>query len=302
MSATWQTELEHIPVPTLLLDRDEQAVREFLESSLCRNIYLLSWMEYWGLEAGRDDGVFHFRGLRDSTGQLQAVSLVVSNRLVLLEASDESYARRMGRWYRKKGYRFEHIVSPADVVSPFWKAYGASTDSISARLNKDQLLLSLEDSPDLPSTTAPDFEPNGQFRTALPHELEPLVEASARMQLEETKRDPLRRNPSNFRDRIRQRIEAERSFVWFHDQELVFKADISAQSQRGAQVSGVYTAPPFRGRGIASEGLLKLCKHLFAQNFELVTLYADRQNKAALRVYEKIGFAYEGDYQTIYTN
>ena len=132
-------------------------------------------------------------------------------------------------------------------------------------------------------------------------DLEAVFLASARMHAEETLEDPLARDALHFRRHVEHRIENGRTYVWFDDhRRLLFKADISAQSAWGAQISGVYTPHSLRGQGIATAAMTSICDALFERGFPRVTLYVNRTNYAARRVYQKVGFRYHTDYQTVF--
>jgi predicted GNAT family acetyltransferase len=97
------------------------------------------------------------------------------------------------------------------------------------------------------------------------------------------------------------RIETDRTLVWFDDhQRLIFKADVSAQSRYGAQISGVYTAPAMRGQGLGTRAMIDVCEALFRRGIPRVTLYVNQDNHAAHRVYDKVGFQHHCAYQTVF--
>ena len=57
-----------------------------------------------------------------------------------------------------------------------------------------------------------------------------------------------------------------------------------------AALDEVYLRPGVRGRGIASEVLTAICKRLFQAGVQLIDLEVDRDNAAARRLYERMGF------------
>ena len=100
---------------------------------------------------------------------------------------------------------------------------------------------------------------------------------------------------------MRHRIELGRSYVWFDEgRRLVFKVDVSAQSRYGVQLSGVYTPEPFRRQGIATRGMFDACRLLFERGWPRVTLYVNQDNHGARRLYERLGFVYHGEYETVF--
>ena len=113
--------------------------------------------------------------------------------------------------------------------------------------------------------------------------------------------DPLEKDANHFRRHVEHRIDNGRTYVWFDQhRRLLFKADISAQGSWGAQISGVYTPPALRGNGIATAAMTQICDALFDRGFPRATLYVNRTNEAARRVYAKVGFRYHTDFQTVF--
>ncbi len=283
------------------LGEDRRAeLRGLYEREVATNIFSLSWMENYGL-VSRRPGVFEYRGVvRDGT--LEAVALVITDRLVLLAAADPADAGALGAFYARKGAWFGHVVSARDDVEAFWRGYTEHYRGVpmpSARLISPQRVYELDtvrwDELDGGATY-----PESGLRRARPGDLDPLLLASAQMHLEETGEDPLDKDAPAFRGHVRHRVETGRSFVWFEGHRLVFKADVSAQSKYGVQISGVYTAPRERGRGIATRAMRDLCATLFDRGWPRVTLYVNESNVPARKVYERVGFEALGPYTTVF--
>jgi uncharacterized protein len=302
--ATWHTPPHPNPLPFLLREKHREELEAFLCQDVPLNLFSLSWLENNGVEASHP-GIFHFQALRDECGGICASSLVISQRLILLDARTDQAAALLARWYRDRGGRFHHIVSPRRAVEPFWTAYRRSeARSIhDARLIQNQemyVLTRLAWQQALLRADGPWWEPTA-LRPAHRGDLDPLFLASAMMHREETLEDPLEKDPDAFRRHVRHRITHGRSFVWFDDtRRLVFKVDLSAFGRYGAQVSGVYTTPSMRGQGLATRAMLDLCHQLFEQGLPLITLYVNDHNESAKTVYTRVGFRYYADYQTVF--
>lgn len=286
---------------SILRSNHREHVVELLSRDVARNLFMLSWAENYGMASKRRNELFHFSGVWDRE-KLVGVALVITNRLALIESVDRQVSSFLGCWYRERGIIFEHIVSARESVEPFWEAYAGSPCDIPVRLNRHQKLFELERvrwMDRLESDTNTRW-PTG-VRLATHEEIDPVFLASARMHAEETLEDPLQKDPGHFRRHVEHRIATERTYVWFDPgSRLVFKADVSAQSRFGAQISGVYTPPQFRGQGIATRAMHDVCDHLFKRGFPRVTLYVNQENAPALKVYDRVGFEYHCAYQTIF--
>jgi len=94
-------------------------------------------------------------------------------------------------------------------------------------------------------------------------------------------------------------ILEERVYVLREDDTLVFKAELSALCPIGAQVSGVYTDPEHRNRGIARRGTVEISRRVL-ETAPAVCLFVREDNPPALRAYERGGFRYACDYRTLF--
>ncbi len=294
--ATFHSDNAGEPEPVRLTHADRLPLEEFLRGKLEVNLFALSWLQNHGVE-NSDHQNFAFWACRDHQRKIQAVALNLSERLLLLDARTTRSARILGHFFRDRGQRFLHIVGVSTGVSPFWQAYShAGPDPPQARLIQHQKLFTLR-----PEQLRSRARPATGLRRAEISELDAVFLASARMHLEETLEDPLERNAEAFRRHVRFRITHGRSFVWFDDrQRLKFKADLSSRSAWGVQLSGVYTAPSFRGRGVATAALSDLAALLFDEGVPLITLYVNETNAPAIRVYRRLGFVFRRHYQTIF--
>jgi predicted GNAT family acetyltransferase len=79
----------------------------------------------------------------------------------------------------------------------------------------------------------------------------------------------------------------------------VGKININAESFTRLQIGGVYVDPACRGRGIGG-ALIAGFIRLFAFREKGFTLFVKKQNAAARRVYDRIGFTKLADYRIDY--
>ena len=136
-------------------------------------------------------------------------------------------------------------------------------------------------------------------RRATYADLDALVVTSAAMHREEMGSDPLAGDASGWRARMATLVERGWSWVWTEDRGIVFKAELSAWNPDVVQIQGVYTAPRYRGTGVASSGLATVCAALLSE-VSLCSLYVNHYNAVALRVYDKLGFESAGEFATVF--
>ena len=131
--------------------------------------------------------------------------------------------------------------------------------------------------------------PSSDVRLSTRADLEALIVAAARMHREEMGIDPLAVDAPAWRMRMLSLIERRWSWLWMRDHEVLFKAELSAWTPEVVQIQGVYTAPKYRGQGIARAGLAAVCAHVF-RDVPRCSLYVNQYNVIAQRVYERLGF------------
>jgi len=82
------------------------------------------------------------------------------------------------------------------------------------------------------------------------------------------------------------------------DGELVCVAGVHVWSPtwRVAALGNVATLPEARGTGLATAACARLCRMLLADGVDTISLNVRADNDAAIRAYEKLGFAHATDY------
>ena len=82
------------------------------------------------------------------------------------------------------------------------------------------------------------------------------------------------------------------------DGELISVAGVHAVSPKGklAVLGNIVTHPDHRGQGLSTACTTHLCARLFEEGMEMLALNVRRQNRSAVRVYEKLGFRYHDTY------
>jgi GNAT superfamily N-acetyltransferase len=84
-----------------------------------------------------------------------------------------------------------------------------------------------------------------------------------------------------------------------HEGRLVGKINVNAESFARLQIGGVYVEPACRGRGIGG-ALIAGFIRFFAFRGKYFTLFVKKQNAAARRLYDRIGFSKLADYRIDY--
>ncbi len=105
------------------------------------------------------------------------------------------------------------------------------------------------------------------------------------------------RTARSFAAAVRRSIARGTWWVWIAGGELRFQLNVGPRTAATAQLQGVWTPPAQRGRGYASLALAAIAQRLFATETTL-SLYVNDFNRAAIALYERVGFVRAGTFAT----
>ena len=137
------------------------------------------------------------------------------------------------------------------------------------------------------------------LRPATLDDLERVLAVNALMAFEEGGVSPLQKDPGGFRRRTARRIERGRIWVLMQDNRLIFKADVIAMTPQVVYLEGVHVHPEERRKGHGLRCLKQLTSTLLTQA-NSICLTINQKNRAAAAFYEKAGYKFHSDYETIY--
>ncbi len=186
--------------------------------------------------------------------------------------------------------RFQ-LIGPRDAVDVMREGFPGP--GVALRLAREQLYMSLA-----PGALAP-FERLPELRTARREDYALVYETGAALRAEELLEDPRDVDPMAYARRAEEDCRDGHTWVWRDARGLVFRASVSALTTEAAQVSGVYTPPAFRNRGIARRALSELCMRMLERT-RSACLFVNRINTPAIAVYHRIGFIDHADWASAF--
>ena len=139
-----------------------------------------------------------------------------------------------------------------------------------------------------PETLVP--QRDADIRPASVEEAEQVARAQAAMTEEDLLIPRGQIDLSRLREISKRRIIEGKVWVMTEGTHLLFKTEESARTQEGILVGGVYTDPAHRGRSLATRGMAAWAHHLFAEGLCAIALHVNADNRAAIKVYERVGF------------
>ncbi|NYF57528.1 GNAT family N-acetyltransferase [Micromonospora purpureochromogenes] len=183
------------------------------------------------------------------------------------------------------------IVGRADAVLGLWDRlsthWGPARD-----VRPNQPLLATD--------ALPPVSADPRVRRVRATEIDRLFPAAVAMYTEEVGVSPLAEDGGRaYRRRVTDLVRAGRAYARFVDGRVVFKAELAVVTRRTAQVQGVWVAPEWRGRGIATAAMAAVVRDALLRVAPTVSLYVNDFNLPARRVYERCGFQPVGTLATV---
>lgn len=274
-----------------LTDCERNETLAFLAERGIHTVILAGFIRDNGMESPFNRGTMY--GCRNSEGRLEGVALIGHTTLV------EARTRRALREFALKtkeysefrlGPRTHLIMGEQEKIEKFWSYYAEEGDTM--RLACRELLLELRKAPS-------GGEVMTGLRLATFDDLDLVAPVHAGMAEAESGINPLDVDPVGFRQRCARRIEKGRVWVLLQGKELVFKADIQADTPDVIYLEGVYVAPAYRGNGIGRNCISQLTRELLLRT-ESVCVLVNEDNPKAQTLYRSSNFKMQSYYYTIF--
>jgi len=228
-----------------------------------------------------------FYGCRGAGGRLEGVALI--GRATMFEARTAaalSAFAAQARLYPSVNM----IVGEARDLGPFWSQYTAGEQT--PRLLCHESFYGFSHPSGLPAGIA-------GLRRATLDDLDQIVEAHARMFVEESGVDPRAEDPEGFRRRCAARVEGGRVWALIEKGELIFKADVVTETPKATYIEGVWVNPAYRLKGYGRRCWAALSRALL-DRAPAFCGFVNTENKAARSFYERVGGVPLGDYDKVY--
>jgi predicted GNAT family acetyltransferase len=103
----------------------------------------------------------------------------------------------------------------------------------------------------------------------------------------------------DYRERVTDLVRSRRAYARFEGDQVVFKAELAVVTRHTAQVQGVWVAPEWRGRGVATAAMATVVNDALRRVAPSVSLYVNDYNTPARAVYQRCGFRRAGTFATV---
>jgi len=268
-----------------LTEDDRNEVLAFLSERPVHTVCLAGLMRDNGLVSPHNRGIFY--GCRNSEGRLEGVALI--GHATLIDARTERAMQEFG--LLAQGYQRMHLVlGERDRIEQFWNYYADEGQEM--RIACRELLFELR-------RAMQNREEVVGLRRATIDDLDQIAPVQASMAEQESGLNPLNADPEGFRARCARRIEMGRIWVLEQDGNLMFKADIQADTPDVVYLEGVWVNPNERSKGIGRKCLRQLCQNLLTRT-KAVCVLVNEDNKRAHTFYRMCNFKMRGVYDSIF--
>ncbi len=269
-----------------LTEGERAEVLQFLSIRPVHTVVMTSFINDNGMQSDLNRGTFY--GFRNAAGELEGVALIGHSTLV--EARSDAALKAFAHKAKASETAIHMVLSHGTAAETFWNHF--SDGLTEPRLTCVERLFEVS-FPFMVRKSEADIRP------ATMEELIPVAEAQAEVAFLECGVDPMKKDREGFLKRVARRIEQGRVFVQFEDGNLVFKADIIAETDHVAYLEGIYVAPEFRGKGVGSACLSALALKLM-DRVENVCLLSNVEFAAAHKSYFKAGFKATDECTTLF--
>ncbi len=268
-----------------LTNEHEQEVLAFLSARPIHTVAMAGFIRDNGLVSTLNRGTFY--ACRNSQGNLEGIALI--GHINLIETRTDRALEAFAR-VAQQCSRTHLIMGEQERIEEFWSYYTEAGQQ--RRLACRELLFELHPSV-MPKQSAP------ELRLATSEDLELVMPVQAQMAFEESGVNPMEKDPEGFRLRCLRRIHQGRTWVWVENNELIFKADIMADTPEVIYLEGIWVNSKARGQGIGMRCMSQLACTLLKQT-KSICLLVNEQNEDVHRFYQKAGYKVVSRYDTIF--
>jgi uncharacterized protein len=281
----------YLPSPDVTLKVGELAETEtnevlgFLSERPIHTVCMTGMIRDNGLISEHNRGTFY--GCRNSEGRLEGVALI--GHATLIETRTRGAIQELALTAQIHN-RLHMIMAEQEKVEEFWNHY--ADDGQPMRLACRELLFELKLGLEARSKVE-------GLRLATIDDLHLVAPVHAAMAEAESGINPLETDREGFLQRCARRINKNRVWVLIEEDQLIFKADIQAETPEVIYLEGVYVNPAHRGSGLARRCFTQLCQMLLSRTRSICVL-ANEENEKAHAFYRMCGFKRISNYDTIF--
>lgn len=258
----------------------------FLKSDPRENVFLISRIQRMGTSMSRNPAHGRFLGAYDDDQSLRGLCFLGNTGTMVLSVDEPWVAGEFVDPILDAGHLFTIMVSEFDAGRAFLTKYKKKSGR-KPTLDRKQIYYAIE-SGDLSKRFAKEID----MEQASLDSIDELTNLACAMVTEDLKLEPGQVDRHHYRLRMTEKVMEGRAYMCRSPEgQPLFKCDLSVVGADGGLMEGVYTPPADRGQGIASRAMWTITRELLnRQKVPFIALHVDEKNKAARKVYEKVGY------------
>lgn len=258
-----------------LTEGDRDAALDFLSECPVHTVIMAGWMLERGVESPEHRGTFY--GCWNAMGILEGVALI--GRATMFEARSDAAIFAFAE-LAKRDESVRLFFAEASALEKFWHTYRRAGQE--PRILCHELLYEKE------ALSSPATDTIGSLRKARASELQQVASAHAQLVAEETGENPLDKDSTGFYQRCAARIEQGKVWVLMEGAELLFKADVVAETPQAVYAEGLWVNPSYRRKGYGQLCWEALSRALLNEKQSFCGFVND-ENESARAFYDKVG-------------
>lgn len=268
-----------------LEENDKQAALAYLSARPISTVIMSGWIHERGIVSEANRGTFY--GYFDGDGRLDGVALI--GRATMFETQNERALQEFAE-LAQSCETVRMVMGEEEKMEVMLRHF--------VRSNRKPRLLYHDLLYEFNGTTGVAHGVEG-LRAATRENLEQVVAAHAQMVLTETGVNPLEEDADGFRERCGQRIDRNRVWILIRNGELIFKADVVAETAVAFYLEGMWVNPAQRRKGYGTLCFGELSANLLAKKKSLCA-FVDNSDERAKRFYSRSGARCHGVFAKIY--
>jgi predicted GNAT family acetyltransferase len=268
-------------------DQVPQAVAlAFLKCDPRENVFLISRIHRSGMSDTRSAAHGRFLGAYGEDQSLRGLCFIGNTGSLVLSVDEPWVAGEFVEPLAEAGYHFTMLLSEFEAGRAFLTRYKKRTGR-KPTLDRKQVFYAI-DSRSLVKRFAKEID----MEQASLDSIDELTDLACEMVMEDLKLDENAIDRRQYRLRMTEKVMEGRAYLCRDkDGTPLFKCDLTVIGSDGGLMEGVFTPKRLRRQELASRAMWTIARELLVrQKIPFIALHVDEKNRAARKVYEKVGY------------
>lgn len=268
-------------------DQVPQAVAlAFLKCDPRENVFLISRIHRSGMDDTRNPAHGRFLGAYGEDQSLRGLCFIGNTGTLVLSVDEPWVAAEFVEPLVEAGYHFSLMLSEFEAGRAFLTRHKKRT-GLKPFLDRKQIFYSI-DTRSLVKRFAKEID----MEQASLDSIDELTDLACEMVAEDLKLAESAIDRREYRLRMTEKVMDGRAYLCRDKEgEPLFKCDLTVIGPDGGLMEGVFTPKRLRRQELASRAMWTIAREfLVRQKVPFIALHVDEKNRAARRVYERVGY------------